>query len=50
MFGQSIFQWDGVRLIGMTATGRATVETLALNRPLILAIRCEETALGLYPC
>lgn len=40
------FQWDDVRLVGLTATGRATLETLALNRPLILAIRREEAALG----
>ncbi len=43
------FQWDDVRLVGLTATGRATIETLALNRPLILAIRREEAALGRHP-
>jgi len=43
------FQWDGVRVVGLTATGRATIETLALNRPLILAIRREELALGRHP-
>jgi len=43
------FQWDGVRVVGLTATGRATIETLALNRPLILAIRREEAALGRHP-
>jgi hypothetical protein len=29
--------------------GRATIATLALNRPLILAIRREEIALGRHP-
>ncbi len=43
------FQWDGVRLVGLTATGRATIEILVLNRPLILAIRREESTLGRYP-
>lgn len=43
------FQWQGVRLFGLTATGRATINALALNRPLILAIRAEETALGRQP-
>jgi len=43
------FQWDGVRVVGLTATGRATIEILSLNRPLILAIRQEETTLGRHP-
>ncbi len=43
------FQWDGARLVGLTATARATIETLALNRPLILAICQEESALGRSP-
>jgi hypothetical protein len=43
------FRWDGVRLVGITATGRATVAALALNRPLILAIRAEEIAFGRHP-
>ncbi len=43
------FQWQGVRLSGLTSTGRATITTLALNRPLILAIRAEEIALGRHP-
>lgn len=43
------FRWEGVRIIGMTPTGRATVAALALNRPLILAIREEEAALGRHP-
>jgi hypothetical protein len=43
------FRWDGVRVVGLTATARATIEILALNRPLILAIRLEETMLGRHP-
>lgn len=40
------FEWNGVRLKGLTPTGRATVKSLNLNRPLILAIREEEILLG----
>jgi len=43
------FQWDGVYLVGLTATGRATVEALNMNRVLILAIRREEAAMGRHP-
>ena len=42
-FWQSHFRWDGLHLAGITATGRATVAALRMNRPLILAIREEET-------
>jgi len=43
------FQWHGAVLIGRTATGRATIEALEMNRPLILAIREEESARGRHP-
>jgi hypothetical protein len=43
------FRWDGVRIVGVTPVGRATVAALALNRPLMLAIRAEEAALGRHP-
>ena len=43
------FRWDGVHLVGLTATGRATVEALKMNRVLILAIRREEEAVGRHP-
>jgi hypothetical protein len=43
------FEWQGVRLFGLTATGRATIKALDLNRPLILSIRQEEAALGRHP-
>lgn len=43
------FVWEGARAVGMTATGRATIGALALNRPLVVAIRGEETILGRHP-
>jgi len=46
---QDHFGWEGVRLLGLTAVGRATIQALDMNRPLILAIRGEEAALGRHP-
>lgn len=43
------FCWEGCRLLGLTATGRAAIAVLDLNRPLILAIREEERLLGRHP-
>ncbi|MBU1660294.1 MAG: HNH endonuclease [Chloroflexi bacterium] len=43
------FQWDGDYLVGLTATGRATVKALNMNRRLILAIRGEEARIGRHP-
>ncbi|PSB18879.1 HNH endonuclease [Phormidesmis priestleyi ULC007] len=43
------FRWDGVNVVGLTATGRATVEALDLNRATMLAIRAEEELLGRHP-
>lgn len=43
------FWWDDVYLVGLTATGRAMVEALNMNRILILAIRREEAAVGRHP-
>lgn len=43
------FRWREVSLIGITSTGRVTIRALDLNRPLILAIRREEAALGRHP-
>lgn len=43
------FTWVGVRIIGITPKGRATIEELNLNRTLILAIREEEVLLGRHP-
>lgn len=36
------FRWNGVRLLGLTPTGRATITLLDLNRAITLAIREEE--------
>jgi hypothetical protein len=43
------FLWRGVRVVGRTPTGRATVAALQMNRPLVLAIRQEEAARGRHP-
>jgi hypothetical protein len=43
------FRWQDVRLFGHTATGRATIDALEMNRPLIIAIREEESARGRHP-
>lgn len=43
------FSWRGVEIVGLTATGRATVSALDLNRPTMLAIRAEEELLGRHP-
>jgi hypothetical protein len=43
------FRWAGERIVPLTPAGRATVAALALNRPLILAIRQEEAARGRHP-
>jgi hypothetical protein len=43
------FMWSGVRIDGRTPIGRATVDALSMNRPLMLAIRVEERRLGRHP-
>jgi hypothetical protein len=43
------FRWDGTRVRGVSAVGRATVAALDLNRAMILAIRAEEELLGRHP-
>ncbi|MGH7169360.1 MAG: HNH endonuclease [Gemmataceae bacterium] len=43
------FRWEDVRMVPLTPTGRATVASLAMNRPLIIAIRQEEIARGRHP-
>jgi HNH endonuclease len=43
------FDWNGVKVFGLTATGRATIEALDLNRLTMLAIRAEEELLGRHP-
>lgn len=43
------FRWEGVRMVGLTPSGRATVEALKMNRPIILAIRTEEVIQKRHP-
>ncbi|PYI82094.1 MAG: hypothetical protein DME26_18690 [Verrucomicrobia bacterium] len=45
------FAWspDGRRVIGLTATGRATVALLRLNRPGLVALREMLTLAGQHP-
>ena len=43
------FRWEGCTVTGLSATGRASVAALKLNRPLILAIRLEEELRGRHP-
>ena len=43
------FDWNGVQIVGLTATGRATIQALDLNRSTMLAIRSEEELLSRHP-
>ena len=43
------FRWDGVKVVGLTQTGRATIDALSLNRLSILRIRREESERGRHP-
>jgi hypothetical protein len=43
------FRWDDLRVVPLTAVGRATLAALALNRPVILAIRQEEALRSRHP-
>ncbi len=43
------FRWKGERVVPLTPTGRATIAALAMNRPIIIAIRQEETLRGRHP-
>ena len=43
------FCWDGVRVLGLTAIGRGTIDALRMNRSIILSIRGEEELLGRHP-
>jgi hypothetical protein len=43
------FQWDGYRIVGVSAIGRATVVLLDLNHPRRVLIREAETLFGLFP-
>lgn len=43
------FRWDGETIVPLTPTGRVTVSALAMNRPLVVAIRREEIVRGRHP-
>ncbi len=43
------FRWDGSVLVGRTPIGRVTVQVLAMNAPLRIALREELIAEGLFP-
>ena len=43
------FRFNGFRVTGRTATGRATADALKLNRLVMLTIRSEEALLGRFP-
>ncbi len=43
------FHWEAERVTGLSASGRATVEALRMNRPIMLAIRAEERLIGRHP-
>jgi hypothetical protein len=43
------FRWDGSRLVGRTPIGRVTVELLAMNDPIRLALREELIEEGVFP-
>lgn len=43
------FGWDGYRIVGLTAIGRATVAALDLNAPRRLLIREAEEHFDLFP-
>ena len=42
------FRWEDETIVPLTPTGRATVAALAMNRPLVIAIRSEEIARGCH--
>lgn len=43
------FCWDGVRVMGLTVVGRATIAALLLNREVMLNIRGEEEFFDRHP-
>jgi hypothetical protein len=46
---QEHFAWNGVFVEGLTATGRATISALRMNRRVILLIRQQEVRAGRHP-
>ena len=43
------FRWEGKTVVPLTPTGSATAAVLAMNRPLVIAIRSEEILRGRHP-
>ena len=43
------FDWRGVEVVGLTATGCATIAALSLDRSIMLAIRAEEEFFDRHP-
>jgi len=43
------FRWDGLRVVGLSPTGRATVDALAFNRLTAQAIRLRASRVGDHP-
>ncbi|MCY7273699.1 MAG: hypothetical protein LH702_08120 [Phormidesmis sp. CAN_BIN44] len=43
------FDWKGVEVVVLTATRRATIAALSLNRSMMLAIRAEEEFFDRHP-
>ena len=43
------FSWDGPRVVGRTPIGRVTVELLAMNDPIRVALREELIEEGVFP-
>jgi hypothetical protein len=43
------FLWRDIEVVGLTAVGRATIDALSLNRPVMLAIRAEEKFFARHP-
>ena len=44
-----IWSQDRLYIMGQTAVGRATIETLQLNRKRVIPIRAEDVAIGRHP-
>jgi hypothetical protein len=44
-----IWSTDGLLIIGLTATGRVTVEVLAMNRERVINIRAADREVGRHP-
>ena len=42
------FAWSGAKAVGLTAVGRATVITLRMNAPIVLAKRRQLMAEGVF--